>query len=247
MLPLCCELDAGMPMHRLFTAFLNDRRPLFLDSSLPHPQLGRYSYIVADLFLLLRSKDGRTRVESRTEVFWLEGDPFDHSRCLMAPFRAESLPGLWPFQGGAAGYFGYDLGQYTERLPRTAVDDLGMPDMVIALYDWVLAHEHATARTWQRGSVTGCPKIRAMEIIDELEPTRRGIYCGSIGYPGYNGSFSSNIVICTAMIREGRIYFQVGGAVVDDSDPEAEYPETLDEARSLELALGGWSEIWETA
>ena len=148
MLPLWRELDAGLPMHRLFTAFLRDRYPLFLDSSLPHPRLGRYSYIMADPFLVLRSKGGRTRVESRTDLFWLEGDPFEHLRILMAPFRAESLPELPPFQGGAAGYFGYDLGQHTERLPRVALDDLGLPDMVIGLYDWVLASDHATARTW---------------------------------------------------------------------------------------------------
>jgi len=88
------------------------------------------------------------------------------------------------------------------------------------------------------GSVTGCPKVRAMEIIDELEPTVRSVYCGSIGYLGFNGTMNTNIVIRTIIVTGGRAYFQVGGAVVADSDPAAEYQETLDKARSSMAALG---------
>lgn len=87
------------------------------------------------------------------------------------------------------------------------------------------------------GSITGAPKVRAMEIIDELEPTRRSVYTGSIGYLGFDGGMDSSIVIRTFIIKDGRAYFQVGGGIVWDSDPEAEYQETLDKARALIEAL----------
>jgi len=91
--------------------------------------------------------------------------------------------------------------------------------------------------TFPGGSITGAPKVRAMEIIDELEPTRRSVYTGSIGYLGFDGGLDLNIVIRTILVKEGRAYFQVGGAVVYDSDPEGEYRETLDKAKALIHAL----------
>jgi para-aminobenzoate synthetase component 1 len=87
------------------------------------------------------------------------------------------------------------------------------------------------------GSITGAPKIRAMEIIDELEPTGRSIYTGSIGYLSFNGNMDLNIVIRTFIIKGKHAYFQVGGAVVYDSEPESEYQETLDKAKALVDAL----------
>ena len=87
------------------------------------------------------------------------------------------------------------------------------------------------------GSMTGAPKIEAMKIIDALEPVKRGIYSGSIGYIDYAGNLDLNIVIRTILIRDGKAYFQVGGAVVADSDPRDEYMETLHKARALRLAL----------
>ncbi|MHB1417481.1 MAG: aminodeoxychorismate synthase component I, partial [Chloroflexota bacterium] len=88
------------------------------------------------------------------------------------------------------------------------------------------------------GSVTGCPKIRSMEIIDELEPTQRSVYCGSIGFLSFAGDMDTSIVIRTALVKGRQAYFQVGGAILADSDPAAEYQETLDKARALLLALG---------
>jgi para-aminobenzoate synthetase component 1 len=88
------------------------------------------------------------------------------------------------------------------------------------------------------GSITGAPKVRAMEIIDELEPTRRSVYTGSIGYLGFNGDIDLNIVIRTIIVKDSKAYFQVGGAIVYDSEPEAEYLETLDKGRALMRALG---------
>ena len=87
--------------------------------------------------------------------------------------------------------------------------------------------------TFPGGSITGAPKVRVMEIIDELEPTRRSIYTGCIGYLGFNGDIDLNIAIRTFAVRDNKAYFQVGGAVVYDSNPEAEYQETLYKARAL--------------
>lgn len=91
--------------------------------------------------------------------------------------------------------------------------------------------------TFPGGSITGAPKVRAMEIIDEIEPTRRSVYTGSIGYLGFDEDMDVNIVIRTFLIKEGKAYFQVGGGIIYDSDPEAEYMETLDKARALIRAL----------
>ena len=87
------------------------------------------------------------------------------------------------------------------------------------------------------GSITGAPKIRAMEIIDELEPTARGVYTGSIGYFGFDGSLDLNIAIRTIVVRDGRAYFQAGGGIVADSDPWAEHEETLQKARAMAAVL----------
>ncbi|MAG14756.1 MAG: aminodeoxychorismate synthase, component I [Dehalococcoidales bacterium] len=87
------------------------------------------------------------------------------------------------------------------------------------------------------GSITGAPKVRAMEIIDELEPTRRSVYTGAIGYLDFSGEMDLNIVIRTFLIKGTKAYFQVGGGIVYDSEPETEYMETLDKARALIQAL----------
>ena len=83
------------------------------------------------------------------------------------------------------------------------------------------------------GSITGAPKVRAMEVIAELEPSRRAAYCGSIGYVSVTGDMDTSIVIRTCVAAGGRAYFQAGGGIVADSDPAAEYEETLDKARAL--------------
>lgn len=87
------------------------------------------------------------------------------------------------------------------------------------------------------GSITGAPKIRAMEIIDELEPTARGIYTGSIGYIDFSGQVDLNIAIRTAIVHKNTLYYQVGGGIVADSDPEREYEETILKAEALYRAL----------
>lgn len=83
------------------------------------------------------------------------------------------------------------------------------------------------------GSITGAPKLRAMEIIEELEPHRRGVYCGAIGYLGDDGAMDTNIAIRTLVYSGGVIRLWAGGGIVADSDPEAEYRETYDKAAPL--------------
>jgi len=87
------------------------------------------------------------------------------------------------------------------------------------------------------GSITGAPKVRAMQIIAELEPTQRGVYCGAIGYVSLTGALDTSIVIRTYLVLGRDVYFQVGGGIVADSDPEQEYRETLDKAGGLIAAL----------
>ncbi len=87
------------------------------------------------------------------------------------------------------------------------------------------------------GTVSGAPKIRAMEIIDELEPTQRGPYAGAVGYFGFSGNMDTCITIRTLVIKDGVAYIQAGGGVVADSDPAAEYQETVNKAKAMMRAV----------
>jgi anthranilate/para-aminobenzoate synthase component I len=89
------------------------------------------------------------------------------------------------------------------------------------------------------GTITGCPKIRCMEIINELEPVKRGPYSGSFGYIGFTRQMDFNIIIRTIVIKSGKAYFHVGAGIVADSDPESEYQETLHKAAAMIEVLGG--------
>ena len=100
-----------------------------------------------------------------------------------------------------------------------------------------VTHFAAFASCFPGGSITGTPKIRAMEIIDELEPVTRGPYTGALGYLGFNRESQLAIAIRTAVCREGTAYFQVGAGIVADSIPAAEYDETIAKARGFLAAL----------
>jgi para-aminobenzoate synthetase component 1 len=457
---------------------------LLLDSTADPERTGRYSFLSADPYAVIRSRGPVAERRDRGSGAWtpLATDALSAARAALAPLATEPVPGLPPFQGGAAGYIGYDWGATLERLPEPRYDDLAIPDVILGLYDWVLAWDHCEHAAWiistgapssgtdaepwarerlamvrarltqapggrpvasppsapgpepttapsypvlgiegaeeiglrstfthrgylsavarvreyifagdifqanlsQRfqaalteppsalyrrlrrtnpaafgayldvgdlqvlsvsperflrlsgrhvetrpikgtrprglgpmhdallgrvlaesdkdraenvmivdllrndlsrvcrpgtvrvpelfaleqhptvhhlvstvvgeleegadavdllratfpgGSITGAPKVRAMEIIAELEPTRRGVYCGSLGYVGTTGAMDTSIAIRTAVVRRGTVYFQAGGGIVADSDPEAEYRETLDKARGIIRAL----------
>jgi para-aminobenzoate synthetase component 1 len=459
--PLVEEIDYSDPV-AAFAVFAEDPHAVFLDSALTGAPLARYSYIAPEPFLTLASKDGIIDCDGRRE----EGDPFAVLRDSLAAYSLQPLPDLPPFQGGAVGYFGYELAQHLERLPLAPADDMRFPDLALGFHDVVIAFDHNERRAWicssglpetsaparraragarlrqiatrmrsapplapprrsrvevdvranftradyeaavqrvidyilvgdifqanlsQRfsaelpadltpfdlyrrlrtinpapfaaflklddvaiasasperflhvaegrvetrpikgtrprgatpaedralaaalrasekdraenvmivdllrndlsrvcrdgsvevpalcalegfatvyhlvstitgelrtgmtsvdlltacfpgGSITGAPKIRAMEIIAELEPTRRGPYCGAIGYIGFDGSMDTSIVIRTYAMKDGSVTFQAGGGIVADSQPSDEYEETLAKARALIDALSG--------
>ncbi len=103
-------------------------------------------------------------------------------------------------------------------------------------------HEHKDSLDLLRamfpgGTITGCPKVRCMEIIEELEPVRRGPYTGSFGYIGYNGNMDTNIIIRTLVRLGGKVYAQAGAGIVADSDPANEYRETLRKAEAMVRAV----------
>ena len=97
--------------------------------------------------------------------------------------------------------------------------------------------------TFPAGTVSGAPKVRAMEIIDELEPVKRGLYAGAVGYLGFHGDMDLAIAIRTAVLKDGHIHVQAGAGIVADSDPESEWQETRNKARAMlraaEMAEGG--------
>jgi para-aminobenzoate synthetase component I len=470
----CCEALESLPYR------------LFLDSASTRSRLGRYSFLAADPVAVVRSRAAGTAfVDCVSGNVRSVTDPLATLRESIASHRAEPVPGLPPFQGGAAGYVAYDWGLTLERLPAPRFDDLGLPDLVMGIYDWVLAWDHVLSRAWlistgipetsadtraaraaeraalvrrrlderdpglgtgashcapsapalshsrtrapshlvdpvwwpaslqlrssftrdgylaavervreyifagdifqanlsQRfeaaaaesawsfymrlrernaapfaafldfpevvvvsasperflhvdvnglvetrpikgtrprgvgpehdaalgqalaesmkdraenlmivdlmrndlsrvcaprtvrvselfsleryatvhhlvstvvgeldrdadaidllraafpgGSITGAPKLRAMEVIAELEPSRRGVYCGAIGYWSVTGELDTSIAIRTAVLQGGRVYFSAGGGIVADSDPEQEYLETLHKARAM--------------
>jgi anthranilate synthase component 1 len=91
----------------------------------------------------------------------------------------------------------------------------------------------ALAAAFPAGTLSGAPKVRAMEIIDELEPVRRGVYGGAVGYLAWSGNMDMAIAIRTAVIKDGKLYVQAGGGVVADSDAKAEWEETMNKARAM--------------
>ncbi|MDB5923544.1 MAG: anthranilate synthase component [Betaproteobacteria bacterium] len=103
--------------------------------------------------------------------------------------------------------------------------------------------------TFPAGTVSGAPKVRAMEIIDELEPVKRGVYAGAVGYLGFHGNMDVAIALRTAVIKDGMLHVQAGGGVVADSQPEAEWQETQNKAKALlraaHMAESGLDTRWD--
>jgi len=121
---------------------------LFLDSATDPEHLGRYSFLAADPATAVRSKGLLT--QELLEGSWIRvaGDPLAHIGALVAAHATAPVTELPPFQGGAAGYVAYDWGMMLERVPRPRYDDLAVPDLLLGLYDWVIAWDHAAGRAW---------------------------------------------------------------------------------------------------
>ena len=130
----------------------------------------------------------------------------------------------------------------TVRVPELfAVEHYATVHHLVSTVVGELAPEHhptdLVRAAFPGGSITGAPKVRAMQIIAELEPTQRAVYCGSIGYFSLTGALDTSIVIRTCLVLGTQVYAQVGGGIVADSDPESEYGETLDKARGVVAAF----------
>lgn len=467
--PLILELPLALPPVRLFEAFAPAPYSFLLESGLDLAGLGRFSFMGADPFLLVRTKGDTVEVREEGSVRSFKGDPLEALRELLSRYQLSGEGKPAPFVGGAVGFFAYDLSRRIERIPALNPDDLGVPDCLLGFYDRVVMVDHVQKRlyvastglpetdpsrariraslraqevverlrllegrpsgehapapltsplnlsanfteatyceavrrvkdyiaagdvyqvnlsqrfsaalpvspfelyrrlrrvtpapfagvlnfdeaavvsasperflrlegrrvetrpmkgtrprgktraedrrlgeellasekekaelvmivdvarndlgrvcevgsvevpafrtleahptVWQTtatvvgrlaedrdgidlvracfpgASVTGAPKIRAMEIIEELEPTRRGVYTGALGYLGFDGDLDLNVVIRTFVLRGGQAFFQVGGGIVADSEPLAEYEETLVKAKALLESLGAW-------
>ena len=134
---------------------------LFLDSAARGTRLGRYSFVMGDPVAVVRRKGRRTEcidaASGRTRV--AEDDALAGVRTWLAPYADEPVAGLPPFQGGAAGYLAYDWGRTLERIPACRYDDLALPDVVLGIYDWVLAWDHDESRAWLIS--TGLPETSA--------------------------------------------------------------------------------------
>jgi para-aminobenzoate synthetase component 1 len=141
----CCELLEGLPYR------------VFLDSADRTSHLARYSFVMADPVAVVRSKGARTeRIDRNGRINVVDRDALDTARDMLAAHAVEPVPGLPPFQGGAAGYIGYDWGRTLERLPASRHDDLALPDVILGVYDWVVAWDHHEARAWMIS--TGLPE-----------------------------------------------------------------------------------------
>ena len=121
---------------------------LFLDSATDPEHLGRYSFLAADPVTAVRSKGLLTQQLVEGKWIRVAGDPLAHVGTLVASHAAAPVAELPPFQGGAAGYVGYDWGMMLERVPRPRYDDLAVPDLLLGLYDWVIAWDHPAGRAW---------------------------------------------------------------------------------------------------
>jgi para-aminobenzoate synthetase component 1 len=144
----CCEQLEGLPYR------------LFLDSASRDRRLGRYSFVTADPFAVVRTDPSA-------------GDPLQRVREALAPFAAPPVPGLPPFQGGAAGYLAYDWGLALERLPEPMFDDLGLADVVLGLYDWVVAWDHVESKAWLIS--TGMPETHPEARMQRARGRAQGI------------------------------------------------------------------------
>ena len=138
---------------------------LFLDSSAPLPHLGRFSFVCARPFLRLRSTGGNVTVATPSRRLNRRGDPFLVLQKLLRRYRSAPVPGLPPFQGGAAGLFGYDLCRHIEKVPKPLFADFSWPDLAVNFYGWVLAFDHQTGGAWL--ITTGFPRreLRAFQAL----------------------------------------------------------------------------------
>ena len=159
----CCALFAGWPYR------------LFLDSAARSARTGRYSFLTADPVTVVRGKGARTeQVDQQGRWREQSADALAIVDRLLAPYAAAPVDGLPPFQGGAAGYVAYDWCRALERIPAPRYDDLALPDIVLGIYDWVVAWDHLASRAWliSTGLLEDDPLARARRASDRAASIR---------------------------------------------------------------------------
>jgi para-aminobenzoate synthetase component 1 len=178
--PLVEPLGETAEPAELCARFLDLPYLVFLDSSATQHSDAQYSFLTADPVLMVRSKGPRTEVRRREDAEWTQvaGDALTVARSYMPAVPATPLPNLPPFQGGLAGYIGYDWGAMLERLPAPRYDDLAIPDFMLGLFDWVIAWDHRLGTAWLVStglSETGmATERRARERRDFVRDRLRG-------------------------------------------------------------------------
>src|SRR5262245_36454926 len=145
---------------------------LFLESARPHPLLGRYSFLTADPLERIWSRGQAVFVNGQRQR---ETDPFAVLADRLSGLPLETRGDLPPFQGGAAGLFGYDLCHHLERLPRPRFDDFAVPDLAVGIYDWVIAFDHVSGRAWlmATGYPETAPRRRRQRARRRLEQIKQ--------------------------------------------------------------------------
>ena len=172
--PLVEEIDTELSAAILFELFKNNPFCFFLDSAMDPQKLGRYSFMGADPFLIIKSRNGNISI-TRNGIEYIEKDnPLDAlGRCLDM-YRLDSSASPVPFSGGAAGYISYDIKNFIEKLPETSVDDLKLPELYFGFYDLILAFDNLLGRAFIVS--TGFPEPdknqrqkRARKRLEELK------------------------------------------------------------------------------
>jgi para-aminobenzoate synthetase component 1 len=169
---------------------------VFFDSAFRHPILGRYSFLTADPFEWISARGKRTHVSTEAQPRE-PANPFAILAERLARFRSPSIAGLPPFQGGAAGVFGYDLCHHLERLPRPRHDEFQAPDLGVGLYDWVVAFDHRTARAWliSTGFPERTPKNQCRRAEERAASVRRRLTRGPATRCGWPGKGRNRVVL----------------------------------------------------
>jgi len=157
---------------------------LFLDSARPQPGVGRYSFITADPFDWLWSRGQSVYAKGQTRPLSFV-DPFAALGERLQRYRVEPGPELPPFQGGAAGLFGYDLCHHLERLPRPKHDDFSVPDLAVGFYDWVIAFDHEAGRAWlvSTGLPESSPRRRRLRARQRLAEVKEILKSDPAAFP----------------------------------------------------------------
>ena len=231
------------PFSRKSISFYRALRRLNPSAFMFHMNLGDVRLVGSSPEILVRLRDGRVAIRPIAGTRPVSGDALEDAR------RAEGL-----------------LADPKEMAEHLMLLDLGRNDVgrvaaygsvevteqfIVERYSHVMhivSHVEGNLREgldavdalfagFPAGTVSGAPKIRAMQIIDEMETARRGIYGGAVGYFGWNGDLDTCIALRTAVIKDGQLHIQAGGGVVLDSDPQYEYDETLHKAGALRRAV----------